>query len=143
MLQERPEVKVDYLELRNAGLGELADDEYAGKAGEVEARLLVAARVGTTRLIDNVGVILGSTSPQDQLAQQQREIAAAALNAAGLDSELSEEEMAQLAELQQKVHQVRDARLAQQAARDSIKNVGFTAEREGDKVAEENPGGDA
>jgi pantoate--beta-alanine ligase len=44
--------EVDYLELRNAQtLAPLAD-------GEVDARLLVAARLGTTRLIDNVAVTL-------------------------------------------------------------------------------------
>jgi pantoate--beta-alanine ligase len=41
---------VDYLELRGADLAELLDGG--------PARLLVAARVGSTRLIDNVGLEL-------------------------------------------------------------------------------------
>ncbi|KZF04294.1 MAG: pantoate--beta-alanine ligase [Rhodococcus sp. (in: high G+C Gram-positive bacteria)] len=46
------EVKVDYLELRGVDLGPAP--EYG------DGRLLVAAKVGTTRLIDNVGVAVGT-----------------------------------------------------------------------------------
>ena len=45
-------IDVDYLELRGTDLSDTPEDG--------EARLLVAARVGTTRLIDNVGVPLGT-----------------------------------------------------------------------------------
>ncbi|MBB4687790.1 pantoate--beta-alanine ligase [Amycolatopsis jiangsuensis] len=51
-LAARPRVEVDYLELRGTDLGPAPVDG--------EARLLIAARVGSTRLIDNVGVLLGS-----------------------------------------------------------------------------------
>ncbi|SFK60784.1 pantoate--beta-alanine ligase [Amycolatopsis sacchari] len=51
-LAARPAVSVDYLELRGTDLGPAPVDG--------EARLLVAARVGTTRLIDNVPVLLGA-----------------------------------------------------------------------------------
>ncbi|WP_328604927.1 pantoate--beta-alanine ligase [Amycolatopsis sp. NBC_00345] len=51
-LAARPQVVVDYLELRGTDLGPAPVDG--------EARLLIAARVGSTRLIDNVGLLLGA-----------------------------------------------------------------------------------
>lgn len=52
ILEQQPQIEVDYLELRGADLGPASEDS--------EGRLLVAARVGSTRLIDNVGVPLGT-----------------------------------------------------------------------------------
>lgn len=53
-----PEFEVDYLELRGADLGPAPENG--------QGRLLVAARIGTTRLIDNVGVSLGVRTEDPQ-----------------------------------------------------------------------------
>ncbi|HEY3738096.1 MAG TPA: pantoate--beta-alanine ligase [Jatrophihabitans sp.] len=50
VLATEPDVKVDYFELRGADLGPAPERGVA--------RLLIAARVGTTRLIDNIAVDL-------------------------------------------------------------------------------------
>ncbi|HKS48467.1 MAG TPA: pantoate--beta-alanine ligase [Amycolatopsis sp.] len=55
-LASRPEVAVDYLELRGTDLGPAPVDG--------EARLLIAARVGSTRLIDNAPVLLGAAGEE-------------------------------------------------------------------------------
>ncbi|MTD57916.1 pantoate--beta-alanine ligase [Amycolatopsis pithecellobii] len=53
-LAARPQVAVDYLELRGTDLGPAPVDG--------EARLLIAAKIGRTRLIDNVPVLLGAAA---------------------------------------------------------------------------------
>lgn len=50
VLKAEPGIELDYLALTTTGLGELPDYPEAG----TEGRILVAARVGTTRLIDNM-----------------------------------------------------------------------------------------
>jgi len=59
VLSEVPAIDVDYLELRDSGLGPAP----ACGAG----RLLVAARLGKTRLIDNVAIEIGTTVGADGL----------------------------------------------------------------------------
>jgi len=55
-------VDLDYLALTDPDLGDLPPDAPAGTA----ARILVAARVGDTRLIDNMSLTLGSAPDQRQ-----------------------------------------------------------------------------
>jgi pantoate--beta-alanine ligase len=55
VLDAVPAISVDYLELRGADLGPLRD----GAPG----RLLVAARLGRTRLLDNIAIEVGATPP--------------------------------------------------------------------------------
>jgi pantoate--beta-alanine ligase len=60
VLAATPEIELDYLELRGTDLGP------APSAGL--ARLLVAGRVGTTRLIDNAPVLLGGPDQAQETA---------------------------------------------------------------------------
>ncbi len=57
-LRAVPEIDVDYLVVTTPGLDDLPGEIAPG----TEARMLVAARVGSTRLIDNVALVLGGTS---------------------------------------------------------------------------------
>ncbi len=52
VLAHHPEIEVDYLEVRGTALQEPPE--------RGDGRLLVAARIGSTRLIDNVGVAIGT-----------------------------------------------------------------------------------
>jgi pantoate--beta-alanine ligase len=56
-LRSEPQVEVDYLAIRAPDLGEL-DDLEEGRP--TDARILVAARLGGTRLIDNLPVTIGA-----------------------------------------------------------------------------------
>jgi pantoate--beta-alanine ligase len=55
VLKEEPQVELDYLPLTSTDLGEPPE------VGE--GRILVAARVGTTRLIDNMPIVFDRTTP--------------------------------------------------------------------------------
>ncbi len=65
VLQARPELAVDYLELRDTELGPVPTNG--------SGRLLIAARLGTTRLLDNVAIqigdLAGTTSGPDAQSQ--------------------------------------------------------------------------
>ncbi|AKN15952.1 pantoate--beta-alanine ligase [Mycobacterium haemophilum] len=52
VLDATPGLVVDYLELRDAGLGPVCDN--------ASGRLLVAARLGATRLLDNIAIEIGN-----------------------------------------------------------------------------------
>jgi pantoate--beta-alanine ligase len=58
-LARAQQLEVDYLELTDPELGPL-DGQAETPA---EARILVAARLGTTRLIDNLPLVVGATAP--------------------------------------------------------------------------------
>ncbi len=57
VLDEVPAIDVDYLQIRDAGLGP--------EPAEGMARLLVAARLGRTRLLDNIAIDIGATAGTD------------------------------------------------------------------------------
>jgi pantoate--beta-alanine ligase len=55
-------VDVDYFVLTDPALGEIADPVPPG----TPARALVAARVGATRLIDNLPVVIGRPADAEE-----------------------------------------------------------------------------
>jgi pantoate--beta-alanine ligase len=62
VLADSPGVDLDYLAIRATDLGELPGEGGADVPPGTEARALVAARVGTTRLIDNMPLVLGASA---------------------------------------------------------------------------------
>jgi pantoate--beta-alanine ligase len=67
-LRTEPEVEVDYLSIRTPELTAVGD---VPQDARTEARILVAARVGSTRLIDNLPLVLGAEvgSEHERLAR--------------------------------------------------------------------------
>ncbi|HET9840635.1 MAG TPA: pantoate--beta-alanine ligase [Nocardioides sp.] len=59
VLKEEPELDVDYLAIRTPDLAEI-DDPHP--LGPIPARILMAARIGSTRLIDNMPLTLGGAT---------------------------------------------------------------------------------
>lgn len=67
VLDEVPDLKVDYLEVRDPMLGPAPSEGMA--------RMLVAARLGTTRLLDNIAVDIGTPSgPGPQVDYDEHEL---------------------------------------------------------------------
>jgi pantoate--beta-alanine ligase len=60
VLAEDPDLELDYLAIRGADLVEVEDHP-----GGREGRALVAARIGSTRLIDNVALVLGAPATRE------------------------------------------------------------------------------
>nr|WP_218910375.1 pantoate--beta-alanine ligase [Nocardioides thalensis] len=60
VLSEAEGVELDYFEIRAVDLGELA----AAVPPQTPARAVVAARVGTTRLIDNMPLVIGTAAAE-------------------------------------------------------------------------------
>jgi pantoate--beta-alanine ligase len=57
VLEEVPAIAVDYLEVRDSMLGPAPVEGIA--------RMLVAARLGSTRLLDNIAIDIGATAATD------------------------------------------------------------------------------
>ena len=64
-LDGTPGVDLDYFVVTDPALGDLPVDDHGAVPPGTEARALIAARLGTTRLIDNLSLVLGRT-PGDQ-----------------------------------------------------------------------------